>query len=99
MSPLVRNIAIAFGLAVIATVGYFVFLKEDEAIITESVPTSEAIRDSQEFLMRVRQLEQMQLNGKVLKDPRFTSLVDFTLEPEPEDVGRDNPFEPFDGSR
>jgi hypothetical protein len=95
MSPLIKNIGLAFILALLLWLGYTVFFKEDSAIVTEDPTLTAAIRDGQEFLARVQELDQMQLDGMILRDARFESLTDFTLEPESEEVGRDNPFAPI----
>lgn len=95
MSPLIKNIGLAFILALLLWLGYTVFLKEDAAIVTESPTLTVAIRDGQEFLRQVQELDQMRLDAAILRDARFESLTDFTLEPESEEVGRDNPFAPI----
>lgn len=95
MSPLLKNLGIAVVLALVLFLGYLVFFGEDEAAVSDDAGLSAAVRDGQEFLMRVRQLDQITLDGSVLSDLRFESLVDFTVQPKPEDVGRDNPFLPI----
>ncbi len=95
MSPLIKNIVLAVGLALVLWLGYILFIKDDSQVVTEDPSLTAAIRDGQEFLARVQELDQMELNGTILRDTRFESLTDFTLEPESEDVGRDNPFAPI----
>lgn len=96
MSPLIKNIGLAAILAVLLWLGYTLFLKEDTtAVVTEDPTLTTAIRDGQEFLSQVQALDQMKLDATILRDPRFSSLRDFTLEPESEDVGRENPFAPI----
>jgi hypothetical protein len=95
MSPLIKNVGLAFALAVVLWLGYILFLKDDSPVLTEDPTLTAAIQDGQEFLARIQELDQMQLDGTILHDVRFESLTDFTLEPTSEEVGRDNPFAPI----
>jgi hypothetical protein len=96
MSPLIKNVGLAFALALVLWLGYILFLKDDTPVITEDPTLTAAIRDGQEFLAHIQELDQMQLDGAILRDTRFESLNDFTLEPASEEVGRENPFAPID---
>ena len=97
MSPLLRNLALALVLALIAWLGYVVFLKDDEEVVStaNSGVINEAVRDGQEFLMRLQQMRSIELEGAVLNDPRFKSLIDLRQDLVAEPVGRDNPFLPI----
>lgn len=95
MSPLIKNLGLAFILALVLWLGYILFLKNDTPVVSEDPTLTEAIRDGQEFLVRIQELDQMQLDGAILRDARFGSLTDFTLAPTSEEVGRENPFAPI----
>lgn len=96
MSPLIKNLALALTLALIGWIGYLIFFKEDEALVSQDVELNQAILDGQHFLMRIQELDQMSLEGAILNDQRFQSLLDLSVEPTTEDVGRENPFGPLD---
>ena len=94
MSSLTKNLAFAFGLAVIVWLGYTVFIKDSESTISvqNAQIANEAVRDSQEFLSRLQQLKDIELSRDLFDDPRFSSLVDLRQSVAPETVGRSNPF-------
>ncbi len=96
MSPIIKNIGLAVILALIGWIGYLVFLKDDTDLVTQDVELDQAIMDGQEFLMRIQELDQIRLEGAVLQDPRFHSLIDISVQATPEDVGRENPFGPLE---
>ena len=95
MSTLLKNLLFALGLALILWLGYVVFIREDDGDIVESVELSQAQRDTQDFLVKLQQLRELNFGDRIFKDPRFQSLVDFRQDIEPEPVGRDNPFLPI----
>lgn len=94
MSPLIKNLVFALVLAVIGWVGYLIF-REDPTLVTQDAELNEAIVDGQNFLMRIQELDQISLEGRVLYDNRFQSLIDLSAQPVPEDAGRENPFSPI----
>ncbi len=97
MSPLLRNLLFAFGLALILWLGYTVFFRESGELVTVEGGVSDVAVQGQEFLTTLTEVRAISLNGAVLNDPRFESLVDQRQDVTPEDVGRQNPFLPVDG--
>jgi hypothetical protein len=91
MSPLLKNLIIALGLAAIAWLGYTLFIAGGEDAGTVYV-TSEATRDAQEFLTKLDQLQAISLDDSLFSDNRFKSLIDLRQDVVPEDAGRPNPF-------
>lgn len=47
-----------------------------------------------EFLNTLLNLNTITLEGSIFSDPRFTSLVDYTVALTPQPLGRPNPFLP-----
>jgi hypothetical protein len=43
-------------------------------------------------------IEALQLDGSILTDPAFLSLIDFSVEIEAQPKGRPNPFAPIPGA-
>lgn len=98
MTPLLKNLILALVLAIIIWLGYVLFFRNQEATVSEdTVELNEAIVDGQQFHARLKQLQLVKLEGAVLADPRFQSLIDLRAEVTPEPVGRDNPFLPPSG--
>lgn len=99
MSPLIKNLLLALGLALIAWLGYSFFLKSDEAMVNSSNGSlvSGAVRDGQDFLIKLNQLKAIDLSGAIFNDPRFRSLEDKRQDVVSEPAGRDNPFLPYEG--
>lgn len=99
MSPLIKNLLFALGLAVIVWLGYTVFIKDSDPSLTASnaAVTNQAVQDAQEFLVRLQQLREIELDNSLFSDPRFDSLIDHRQAIKNEPVGRSNPFDPPSG--
>ncbi len=95
MSGLIRNIVLALGLALIAWLGYSLFVKDEEELVVVDTQISTLRQDAQVLLVHLRQLQSIDLSGKIFTDPRFQSLVDMRQEILDEPIGRDNPFLPL----
>ena len=52
-------------------------------------------KQSAEILTLLHALKRLSFNEALFNDPRFRSLVDFSVELTPEPKGRRNPFVPF----
>lgn len=97
MSGLLKNLLIAFGIAVLLWVGYMVFIQRDDQLVTSSDPaSSQAALESQEFLRLLQLLESVRVDGAIFSDQRFRSLIDLRQEIPGEPVGRENPFAPLE---
>ena len=98
MSSLLKNILLAFVLAVIVGLGYVLFFrKSDSETLTASTQggTAGAVTlENQVLLNRLTDLQKMKINGTIFNDPRFVSLQNFRKELIDEPTGRDNPFSP-----
>lgn len=98
MSPLIRNLAFAFGLALILWLGYMLFFQESDELVTTEGSTSAVALEGQAFLKTLSEVQAIQLNGEILDDPRFEILVDLRQDVVDEPVGRKNPFLPVAGN-
>ena len=93
MSSLIRNLGFAFALAFIVWLGYTLFIKEsDDVVSTEG--KSQAALEGQEFLAHLQKVKKINLQSEVLNDARFESLIDLSIDVVPEPKGRENPFTP-----
>lgn len=96
MSPLLKNLLIALGLAVLVWLGYILFVKGSDDLVTSTNGIeNDAVRDGQELLVLLQQVRSVNLKGEVLEDARFQSLVDFRQDIVDEPKGRTNPFAPL----
>ena len=48
-----------------------------------------------EIVVLLNELQNINLDGSILDDPVFQSLIDFEQEVRAEPVGRNNPFDPI----
>lgn len=90
-----KIVIISLAVAVVAYAGYALFLKTEpeQALSRDSNSTIDT-----ELLALLRSLQSLQLNGAILTSPAFMSLVDFSVELRPEEVGRENSFAPLETS-
>jgi len=98
MSPIIKNVLLALGLAVIVAVGYAAFFRgDDEESLTSTSATTgggEVPPEARELLAHLRELQRIDYHDDILSDPRFTSLVNFRQQLVDEPTGRPNPFVP-----
>ena len=93
MASFIKNIIVFGGLAALAGIGYFLFVIEKEATLSNSDGASDAVIETQIFIKRLSELQTMDLSSDLFSDNRFLSLVDFSTIATPVPVGRDLPFE------
>lgn len=97
MGSLIKNILFAVVIAAVLWVSYQIFFVNDEAAITADtvqVQTQAAI-ETQAFLIRLQQLQNIELDNGLFSDARFRSLADHRQSMVDEPAGRPNPFAPI----
>lgn len=92
-----KNLIIAVIIAALIIIGYFVYQSYaapvDSASLVAVAPTTEATGELAPLLTEVKLLK---IDHSIFEDPYFSnSLIDFSIELNPEPVGRDNPFSPI----
>lgn len=97
MSPLLKNLLIALGFAVLLWVAYRFFFSEEEVLLSPEHDAAivAASGESQKLLRSIRQLRAIELEAGLFEDARFRTLVDHRLELSDEPVGRQNPLAPI----
>jgi hypothetical protein len=94
---MLKNIAILLGLTITIAIGYYLFVIEDQSILSSNVTVStSAQQQSREFLLRLQDLQDTNLQTNILRDPRFTNRVDYRRSVPVLQVGRENPFLPIE---
>lgn len=96
MSPLIKNLLLALVLAAVLYLGYTLFLGGDEgALLTSTAGQSgEAAARTQEFLIRLQELQAIRIDDTLFQDPRFNALEDHRQPLIDVPTGRENPFAP-----
>ena len=94
MKSLLKNLVIIIVLGAILYVGYNFFFAGGGVALEVGSGTNEGEVLTQEFLVRLGELESINFSRELFEDPRFRSLSSFSTSPETADVGRPNPFSP-----
>jgi len=92
MNSKLQNTLIIIGIVAIAGIGYYLY--EQNSVITlqgNSVDNTKAV-ETADFLQRLNELKVITLDGVILQDERFKTLVDSSQVIVPVSVGRKNPF-------
>ncbi len=92
MSAFLQNTLIVGGLILVGLAGYYLYV-QNATIEVQDDPLSMQIQlETAEFLRKLNELKAIELNGDLFNDPRFASLVNFTVPVLPEPFGTTNPF-------
>mgnify|MGYP001441310413 CR=1 FL=1 len=94
MSSALQNILILGGIILLAGLGYYLFVQKDAGNLNNVEVDGQAAMQTAQFLKRLNDLEQMSFDGAIFSDPRFTTLISFSKEVQPEPYGKANPFIP-----
>lgn len=94
MKSVIKNLAFVLGFALILWFGYMYFFAGSDDILEESGGQNQAVIEGQEFLTRLQELRELELDDTVFADLRFRTLIDYRQPLTPEPYGRSNPFEP-----
>ena len=92
MSSLIKNIIIFVILAGVLYAGYYIFSVNKEANLSVDGGANEGEVLATEFLMRLNEIQDIDLSRDFFDDARFRSLVSFNTNPESVSAGRANPF-------
>ena len=95
MSNTAKNLVVILGLITVAFAAYFMF--QQQTATTLSFDANEDVlrnmlANSQLFIERRRQLEEVDLDLSFFEDDRFQALESYDQPIVEQSVGRDNPF-------
>jgi hypothetical protein len=93
MTSTLKNLFVLLAFLGTLGLGYFVYFGNPELEDVSNSGAADVDLKAARFLARINDLKQIQLNGDILSDIRFGSLVDFSGEVSPEEIGRENPFD------
>ncbi len=95
MSNTAKNLIIILGLITVAFAGYFMFMQQSATTLsfdTNDEVLQNMLANSQIFIERRQQLQNVTLDTGFFTDPRFTSLRSFDTPIVEQPVGRLDPF-------
>lgn len=94
MNSTLKNIATVLVLFTVAAGGYYFFIKKDSIELNlDGGATGDLFVDVQKYIERRELLNSVSLDTTLFNDQRFRSLVYFSTEGAPLEVGRSNPFD------
>lgn len=95
MSKTSKNLITVLGLITVAVAGYYVFTQQSGNSVTFRTNEAELqnmLANTQVFVQRRQQLEQIKLDITFFEDERFRSLRSFTQPVREQPIGRPDPF-------
>lgn len=94
MGSLIKNIFILGSILAIAAAGYYLIAVDRGSSIqtNDALNVNAAEIETQAFLRRLNELQEIKLSNELFSDPRFNALVDFSQPIQPVPFGRENPF-------
>ena len=100
MQAFIKNFIIIFGLIALATIGYYLFVVENDANLdTATIAESTRIDvESQQFLRKLVEIQGMRISNALFADPAFLSLKNFGEVVTPVELGREDPFRSAESS-
>jgi hypothetical protein len=98
MSPLLKNLVVAFGITLVLWIAYSLFGSSKSGTVDIAVVNPELRLRSQQILSDTNTIDNYRMDTAVLSDRRFTSLTDtrVDLSALPVGTGRANPFAPVE---
>jgi len=94
MKSLVKNLAILIIVGLMLYVGYNYFFASNSISLDIGAGSSQGQLLTNEFLIKLNELETINFTGELFNDPRFQSLTSFGSVPPAASAGRANPFTP-----
>lgn len=94
MKSLLKNLVIFLVLAGMLYVGYNFFFAGNSLELNTGAVSGQGTVLTQEFLIRLNELEKINISREIFDDARFRSLTYFGAEPDVVSSGRSNPFTP-----
>jgi len=94
MSSLIKNLIMVLGLVLIVALGYYLFVIQGNSSLNLGAAQlqSEIDLESQQFLRKLNQIQNISLDVFILNDPRLTVLIDSKPLPGTYPIGRPDPF-------
>jgi hypothetical protein len=91
MSSFIQNTIILGGVLVLLGLGYYLYTEEPGGDSNEV--SAQIAAESAAFLSKLNQLKAIELDETLFYDPRFRSLVNYSVPVVSEPIGDANPFQ------
>jgi len=92
MTSTLQNTFVIIGIIAIAGIGYYLYTENGDVSLQNTEVDNQAAAETAVFLQKLNELKSIKLEGAILRDDRFVSLLDLSDIVVPVPVGRDNPF-------
>jgi len=96
MSSRLQNLLIVLGLVTVAGLGYYLYTENQSSELSfdDGPIASEVQAESTAVLRQLNEIQDIELNTSILRDPRLQSFQNNRLPVQPAPIGRVNPFTP-----
>ncbi len=99
MSSVTKNIVTILGVLTVAFAGYYFYAQRSSLeVTTDDYTLQEMLANTEVFIVRSQELDQMNFDLTVFEDQRFRTLRTFTSPVQEQLVGRPDPFAPAGGN-
>lgn len=95
MSKSAKNLIVILGIVTTVFAAYYFFTQEAALVLRTSESNrqlQELVTAAEQFTARQQVLNEVSLDTRIFESPSFTSLRDFSPEPEEFGIGRPDPF-------
>jgi hypothetical protein len=92
MTSKLQNAFVLIGIIGIAAIGYYLYTQNGDISLNNAEVDNQAAAETAVFLQKLNELKRIQLEGSIISDERFISLIDSSKPVVPVPVGRSNPF-------
>lgn len=89
MSSIITNTIIFVGLAALVSLGYFLYLQNQDPVDAISIESAAA---SQQFVQQIKVLQSIDIDTSLFDQPGFRDLTSYSQPITPVAVGNTNPF-------
>ena len=92
MSAFLQNTLIVGGLVLVGLAGYYLYVQNATFEVQDDPLSMQIQLETADFLRKLNELKAIELNGDIFADPRFSTLINFSVPVLPEPFGTTDPF-------
>jgi hypothetical protein len=92
MSAFLQNTLIVGGLVLVGLAGYYLYVQNATLEVQDDPLSMQIQLETADFLRKLNELKAIELNGDIFADPRFSTLINFSVPVLPEPFGTTDPF-------
>lgn len=96
MSSTLKKLLIGLGIVVVSSGVYFLYSSQSDTEVVAYAPVSGDVKiKTEKILNDIQRVDGYITSVEVFEDPRFTSLIDYSVSIPDVETGRPNPFQPI----